>query len=218
MRQETMERIQREKIIAILRGLGRMHCGEVAEALYAGGIRLLEIAFDQTSEETIYKTTEVIRAVSRQLDGRVLVGAGTVLTPEQVELAAAAGAHFIISPDVNKAVIRRTREMELVSIPGVMTPTEMMAAHYAGADIIKVFPAGELGSAYIKAIRAPLSHLRLMAVGGIHEQNIREFLAAGVMGVGVGGNLVNRTWIEAGAYEKITETAQALVDSVRTAN
>ena len=143
------------------------------------------------------------------------VGAGTVTTPELVELTAKAQGRFIISPDVNEAVIARTRELDMVSLPGALTPTEVMTAYRAGADFVKVSPVGSLGVAYVKALRAPISHVKLMAVGGVNENNVADFLKAGMVGAGIGGNLVNQAWIDAGAFDKITETARALTEAVK---
>ena len=98
-----------------------------------------------------------------------------------------------------------------------LTPSEIMTAHRAGADIVKLFPAADLGPGYLKAIRAPISHVKLMAVGGINENNIAQFLNAGAIGVGIGGNLANRIWIEAGEFYKITESAKAMVAAVANA-
>ena len=102
-------------------------------------------------------------------------------------------------------------------MPGALTPSEIMTAHRAGADIVKLFPAADLGPGYLKAIRAPISHVKLMAVGGINENNIGQFLNAGAIGVGIGGNLANRTWIEAGEFCKITESAKAMVAAAANA-
>ena len=142
------------------------------------------------------------------------VGAGTVLTLEQVDIAAKAGAEYIISPDVNEAVIRHTIEMGLVSMPGALTPSEVMAAHRYGADFVKLFPAGNMGASYIKAVRAPISHVKLLAVGGVSAENAKAFITAGCVGVGVGGNLVNKEWIERGEFEKITQAAREIIDAV----
>lgn len=217
MREEIIECIQRERVIAILRGVTGERCIRAAEALYQGGIRLMEITFDQTASDGGRETAEAIKAVSQQYQGKMLVGAGTVTSVELVELAASAGARYIISPDVNTEVIRRTRELGMVSIPGAMTPTEVMTAHHAGADFVKLFPAAALGCAYVKAIRGPISHVRLLAVGGVDESNAAEFLRAGMSGVGVGGNLANKRWIEEGAYDKITDAARGLLSAVRDA-
>ena len=117
--------------------------------------------------------------------------------------------------DVN--VIRRTVELGMVSMPGAMTPTEIVVAHDAGAEFVKLFPAANLGTDYVKAIRAPLSHIKLLAVGGVSEKNFADFLKVGMVGAGVGGNLANRSWIEAGEFDKITQTARALLSAARTA-
>lgn len=217
MRQTTMEMVDREKIIAIVRGAGAGQCMKIADALYEGGIRLMEITFAQKHPDSFAETAEAIRAISEKYKGRMLVGAGTVTTPTLVELAANAGAKYIISPDCNAAVICRTRELGLVSMPGAMTPTEVMQAHWAGADYVKLFPAGNLGVGYVKAIRAPISHVKLLAVGGINEHNVADFLKAGMVGAGIGGNLANKAWIEAGEYHKITETARKLVEAIKGA-
>ena len=103
----------------------------------------------------------------------------------------------------------------MVSMPGAMTPSEIMTAHHAGADIVKLFPAGELGPGYLKAICAPISRVKIIAFGGIHEKNIKEFLKAGAIGVGVSGKLVKPAWIENGAYDRITESAKTLLEAAR---
>lgn len=147
----------------------------------------------------------------------MLVGAGTVLNTKQVELTAQAGGSYIIAPNVDVNVIRRTVELGMVSMPGAMTPTEIVVAHDAGAEFVKLFPAANLGTDYVKAIRAPLSHIKLLAVGGVSEKNFADFLKVGMVGAGVGGNLANKTWIENGEYGKITEVARQLVDIAKNA-
>ena len=217
MREKVLEWAQREKIIAIVRGVESAQCMKVAQALYDGGIRLMEITYDQKDPDNWPVTARAIGDIAKAFEGRMLVGAGTVTTPELVELTHSAGGLFIISPDTNEDVIRRTRELGLVSMPGALTPTEVMVAHRAGADVVKLFPAGDLGPGYLKAIRAPISHVKIMAVGGINEKNIGAFLAAGAVGAGIGGNLANRAWIEAGEFDKITEAAKAMVEAVKNA-
>lgn len=214
MRDYIIEQIEKSKIIAIVRVIEKNKILNVAEALYEGGIRLMEITFNQKNPEKFPDTTEAIKTIAEEFEGRMLVGAGTVTTPELVEMAADAGAKYIISPDTNLDVIRRTLKYGLVSIPGAMTPTEIMAAHNAGADFVKLFPSGNLGVDYIKAIRAPISHIRLLAVGGINENNIRQFLDAGMCGAGIGSNLVNGRWIENAEYDKIANAAKMLVSAI----
>ena len=217
MREEVIQKIEAEKIIAIVRGVGADQCMKVADALYAGGIRLMEVTFDQKNPASFQATADAIEAIGKAYEGRMLVGAGTVTTTELVELTAKAGGKFIISPDTNPDVIRRTRELDMVSMPGALTPTEIMTAHRAGADYVKLFPAGDLGPNYVKAVRAPISHVKMTAVGGINEKNMADFLKAGVCGFGIGGNLANKAWIEAGEFDKITETARAMVAVVKEA-
>jgi len=212
--QEIKEAIVRDKLIAILRGVERGAIAGTVEALSRGGIRLVEITLDQGNDEKLQVALDAIRWVSRELDGRVIAGAGTVLTPDQASWAVEAGARYIISPDTNPAVIRRTRELGALSIPGAFTPTEIAAAAAAGADLVKLFPAGVFGCEYIKAVRAPLSHVRLLAVGGVDVDNIRDFLRAGVAGFGIGSNLVDRALIARGAFDEIEARSRAFVLAV----
>ena len=150
MREKTVEWALKEKIIAIVRGMEAKDCLRVAQALYDGGIRLMEITYDQRDPAQWAKTADAIGKIAEAFEGRMLVGAGTVTTPELVTRTRVAGGQFIISPDTNPAVIARTRELELVSMPGAMTPSEILAAHAAGADLVKLFPAAALGPAYLR--------------------------------------------------------------------
>lgn len=204
---DAMEWIRKYMAIAIVRGLGPAPMEALAEALCAGGVRMMEVTFDQARPETWPDTAASIRMLGHRFAGRLLAGAGTVMTAQQLHLAADAGARYIISPNVNEAIIRETRALGLVSLPGALTPTEIAAAYEAGANAVKVFPAGELGPGYIKAVRAPLSNVPLLAVGGVNEKNCASFIEAGCAGVGVGGNLVNKQWIENGEWYKITALA-----------
>ena len=216
LRERVIELAQKEKVIAIVRGVQSDQCMKVAEALYEGGIRMMEITYDQKEPESWPKTAQAIGDIAKEFKGRLFVGAGTVTSTELVEMTASAGGLFIISPDTNPDVIRRTRELELVSLPGALTPTEIVTAHMAGADFVKVFPAADLGPGYLKAVRAPLSHIKLMAVGGINAENVGAYLKAGAVGVGVGGNLANRVWIESGEFDKITEAAKEIVAAAKS--
>ena len=211
MRDRVIKSILEEKIIAIVRGAEPEQCEAVAKALYAGGIRLMEVTYDQKKPETWQATADTIGALAKEYAGRMFVGAGTVTSPELVEMTAKAGGTFIISPDTDVAVIKKTRELGLVSMPGALTPSEIRTAHEAGADFVKVFPLGSMGPGYLKAIRAPLSHIKMTAVGGINEKNLRDYLEAGAYGAGIGGNLANKTWIANGEFDKITEVAKQLV-------
>lgn len=211
-REEVLATIRANKIIAIVRGFGKEQCVKLAEALYAGGINLIEVTFDQSRPGAYEETTEAIHAINERFGGTVLPGAGTVMTVEQVDLASSAGALYIISPDTNIEVIRHTRKIGLVSLPGAMTATEAACAHQAGADMIKLFPSSDLGVSYLKALKAPLKHIDFMAVGGVSPDNISEFMKAGAVGVGVGGLLTKKELVEAGEFDKITELARQYVE------
>ena len=211
MREKVIQCILDKKIIAIVRGMEEQVILPLAEAFLAGGVGMMEVTFNQSRPDSFEATAKSIAALRSAFGERMLAGAGTVITTAQLELAKKAGALYIVSPNADPEIIKRTRELGLVSLPGATTPSECVVAHNAGADFIKLFPASDLGSNYLKAIKAPLSHIRFLAVGGVNEKNIAEFLRAGADGAGVGGNLVNKEWIAAGEFDKITETAKALV-------
>ena len=206
------EQIAQMKIIAIVRGVYGKDCLTLAEALYEGGIRFLEVAFEPGK---LSGTQQAIRQLSVAMEGRVCIGAGTVSDMRTFALARQAGAKFIISPNFDRDVIRATKDADLVSIPGAMTPSEIFSAYETGADFVKVFPASVLGPAYIKAVLGPFPYIPLMAVGGVDENNMIDFLKAGVAGFGIGGNLVNKTWIREGDFDKITTLARTMCDRVR---
>ncbi|MDD3335712.1 MAG: bifunctional 4-hydroxy-2-oxoglutarate aldolase/2-dehydro-3-deoxy-phosphogluconate aldolase [Eubacteriales bacterium] len=203
----TMDWIYEYKIIAIVRGLALEPMQALAEALYRGEIHLMEVTFNQAKPETWQDTAACIRMLRERFQNRILPGAGTVMTLEQLSMAADAGAQYIISPNVDVEIIRETRRRGLVSLPGTFTPSEITLAYQAGANAVKIFPVGNLGAAYVKGIRAPLSQIPMLAVGGVNEKNAAEFIAAGCLGIGVGSNLVNKDWIAAGEWDKITALA-----------
>ncbi|MBQ2512333.1 MAG: bifunctional 4-hydroxy-2-oxoglutarate aldolase/2-dehydro-3-deoxy-phosphogluconate aldolase [Clostridia bacterium] len=202
-----IQEIEKEKIIVIVRGADSDHIIPLAEAMYKGGIRFLEITYDQSGKTSDAETAGMIRALAAEFGGKLCVGAGTVLTEKQVELTHASGGEFIISPDVNEEVIRMTKKLRMISVPGAMTPTEIAKAHRCGADFVKIFPASTLGPAYIKAVSAPLSGIKLLAVGGIDENNMNDFLRAGVCGFGVGSNIVNKKMIRNNDWDGIERLA-----------
>lgn len=217
MRDKVIAMIEQEKVIAIVRGAKSEQCKAVARALFDGGIRLMEITYDQSNPDSWQATADAIGQLAKEYEGRMFVGAGTVTTPELVEMTAKAGGSFIISPDTDVTVIQKTRELGLVSMPGAVTPSEIKTAHNAGADYVKIFPIGNLGAGYLKAVKAPLSNIKMTAVGGVNEDNAVQFLKAGAAGLGVGGNLAKKEWIEAGEYNKLTDAAKALVKAVKSA-
>lgn len=217
LREQVISSVLENRVIAIVRGVESSLCLKVAEALYAGGIRLIEMTYNQSDPSSWQANADTIGTLARELDGRMLVGAGTVTSVELVEMTGRAGGRFIISPNVNEAVIKRTRGLELVSIPGAMTPTEILNAYDYGADFIKLFPASDLGTAYVKSIKAPISHIPLLATGGITLDNAAAFMKAGCAGLGVGGLLADKAAIAAGDFEKLTRSAKALLETINEA-
>lgn len=213
-RTELKELVFEKKVVAIVRNIYGEDCVKLAEALYRGGIRLMEVTFDQSHPEAFSKTTDTIRLLVEKIGDRMVFGAGTVTSTELVEMTREAGGQFIVSPDTRPDVIRRTVELDMVSMPGSMTPTEISLAYESGADFVKVFPAGTLGTSYIKAIRGPLNQVPLLAVGGVSETNAADYIKAGAVGVGVGGNLAKKALVDIGAFDEIEETARLLVQAV----
>lgn len=209
-----LQEIFNEKIVAIVREVLAEDIVKTAEALLAGGVRMMEITFDQRNSEGIENTLRSLDMVKEHLGDRILLGAGTVLSADQAEKAKGHGADYVISPNVDAAVIQKTKELGMISIPGALTPTEAAAAYNAGADIVKLFPAGVWGTEYIKAVHAPLAHIPFMAVGNVGIENIKAFFQAGVRCVGIGSNLVNRVQVKQGEFDSITEYARKLKEQL----
>ena len=211
MRQQVIEKILEKKAIAIVRGIFEEDCLNLAKALLKGGVELLEVTFDQKDANLRLRTANTIRLLVKELGDKMCFGAGTVTTVEMVEMAKSSGAQFIVSPDTNEEVIRATVDADMVSIPGALTPTEIAQAHRYGGDFIKVFPVSQMGPAYIKNVSAPLSHIRMLAVGGVDNGNIEAYLTAGAVGAGVAGCLFKKEWVAAGDWDKITEASREFV-------
>ena len=206
------ELFQATKVVAIIRGMKHEVCVKLAKAYQEGGIRFVEVTFDQVgSPEDTVTAIKAIRAACPDMH----VGAGTVVTEVQLDLAIGAGAEFIVTPNCNPALIRKANSAGLVTMPGTITPTEMVTAHEAGADYVKVFPVRALGPGYVKDVLAPLANLKLIAVGGVSPDNVADYLRAGCVGVGASGSLVNKEWIAAGQYDKIAAVARQLVENCK---
>lgn len=210
-REELIAAVEKYRIIVIARGFETEELISAAEAMYAGGIRLLEVTYDAKGNPSDEEIAERIGALARHFAGRMYIGAGTVLTAKQVELTERAGGQFIISPDSNVEVIRKTRELGLVSIPGAFTASEATTANRAGADFIKIFPNSEVKPSWIRALTVPLSHIRFLAVGGVTPENAAEYLSAGAAGIGVASGILDKKLVRAGDYAGITEKARRYV-------
>jgi 2-dehydro-3-deoxyphosphogluconate aldolase/(4S)-4-hydroxy-2-oxoglutarate aldolase len=203
------------RVVAIVRGFAPDVCVRLAESYLKGGIRLVEVTFNQRNPESWKDTALAIKTIKERFAGDIRVGAGTVLTEEQLSICADAGGEYIVTPNVNPALIASAVKQGLSAMPGAFTPSEAVDAWAAGASFVKLFPAGSLGPDYVKAVRAPLSHIPFLAVGGISAANAASYMDAGCVGVGVGGNLTNREWIESGSWDKIEDAARQLVLAVK---
>ena len=215
MRQEVIQAIEKEKIIVIVRGIAREQLIPLAEAMYEGGVRLLEVTYSANGAVSDEDTADNIRMLCEHFGDRMYIGAGTVITTKQVELTKAAGGKFIISPDTYEAVIQKTRELGLVSMPGALTATEIQTAHRAGADFVKMFPITNMGTEYVKAVKAPLSHIRLLAVGGVDQHNMKDYLKAGISGFGIGSNITNKKMLAENDYAGIAKLAKEYVKALQ---
>jgi len=203
------------KVVAILRGVPSEKLTKVLDALYEGGIRLAEITYDSTGETPADMTAADIGKAVKYTEGRMLIGAGTVLNEEQVKLTAAAGGRFIISPDTNPEIIKATKNAGLLSLPGAMTVTEVCSALAAGADFVKLFPANVLGPSFVKAVLAPMKGAKLIAVSGVSPENIPEYLKAGCVGFGIGSNIVSSAAVASDDYKSITDSARKFVEACK---
>ena len=209
-----VDKICSRKIMVVLRNISEDDILGVAKALSDGGIRMMEVTFDQSGQIPDRTTAEMIKRVREMFGQEMLVGAGTVLTPQQVKLAKDGGASYVVSTDTNPEVIKKAVSLGLVSIPGAMTPTEILQAKRCGAELIKLFPSAVLGTEYFQSVRKPLSGVKLMAFGGINLQNIREFLRAGASSVGINSGIVDPEFIRKRDYKAIENRARAFVELI----
>lgn len=210
-READLQRVLECGIVAVVRAPDPAGLVEVVRALADGGVTVAEVTF------TVPGAADVIREAKRQLGDRVLLGAGTVLDPETARVALLNGAEFVVSPAVNLDVIRLCRRYDKLVMPGAFTPTEILAAWEAGADVVKVFPADVLGPAFFRAMRGPLPQVRLMPTGGVDLTTAADFLKAGACCLGVGGQLVDPKLIAAKSFGAITELARKYATVVKQA-
>src|SRR5947199_3309988 len=196
-------------IVAVVRSPDSQQLVEVARALVDGGVSVVEITM------TVPDALDVVRAVRRALGDRLLLGAGTILDPETARAALLAGAEFLVAPTLNLDVIRLCQRYDKLVMPGAFTPTEILTAWEAGADIVKVFPAEVVGPAFFKAVRAPLPQVRLMPTGGVNLETAADFLRAGACCLGVGAQLVEPKAIAEGNFDCLRELARKYVAVVQ---
>jgi len=211
-KREVFNRMMSEGLIPVIRVTSAQEAMDVADAIKEGGVSFIEITM------SVQGAIDVIKELTQKYKDEIIMGAGTVLDPETGRVALLAGAQFIVSPTLNVDLIHLAHRYSVVVIPGAMTPTEILAAWNAGADMVKVFPAAQLGGAdYIRALRAPLPQILLVPTGGVNLQNAGDFIKAGVAALGVGGELVDKKAVKEKKFHIITENTRAFLKTIREA-
>lgn len=208
---DTLQWVERHRIVAIFRGVSGDAADRGAEALLAGGIRVMEVTMNTEG------ALDSLAKWRKAYGGEAAIGAGTVLDLEMAKAAVASGAQFLISPNLDEDVVRYGTEQGVDVFPGVMTPTEIVRAWKAGARAVKLFPMGSLGLKYLKDIRAPLDSIPIIVTGGVNLDNIADFLRAGAVGVGLGSNLVDKKLIAEGRFDELEANARAYVEAAHSA-
>jgi 2-dehydro-3-deoxyphosphogluconate aldolase / (4S)-4-hydroxy-2-oxoglutarate aldolase len=208
---QQLQHVLDRGIVAILRAESGELLTDVAEALYESGIDVIEVTF------TVPGILDILNQVHKRLGGKILLGAGSVLDTETARAAMLAGAEYIVSPTVNADVIRMCQRYGKLVMPGAFTPTEVLTAWEAGADIVKVFPADVGGSAYLKALHGPLPQVRLMPTGGVNLETLESFVKAGACAVGLGTALVEKEAVRTGNLQRIRDLAGQYVELMKNA-
>lgn len=211
-KRDIFNRMIEEGVIPVVRVSSAQEAIEVSDAIKAGGISLIEITM------SVQGAIDVIKELTRKYKDEIIMGAGTILDPETGRAALLAGAQFIVSPTLNLDLIQLAHRYSAVVIPGAMTPTEILTAWNAGADMVKVFPAAQLGGPeYLKAIRGPLPQILLVPTGGVNLQNAGAFIKAGATALGVGGELVDKKAVKEKKFNVITENTRDFLKAIKEA-
>lgn len=210
---ELLSLVRKHHIIVALRGIPGEGMLAAAQALWEGGARMLEVTFDQRSPDCLRETPAAIAAIREALGEKLLVGAGTVLSPAQAAAAVKAGAEYLLAPSYDPAVLSAAHNLGVELIPGVFTPSEAAAAYNAGAALVKLFPGGSLGLPYIKNLVGPLGHIPLLPMGGVDLDNLEEFLSQpNVAGVGIGSAIAKPSLVKAGDFDGLRELARRFTE------
>lgn len=210
-KKEKLKLLKESGVVAVVRRPPYDKAVRITDALVAGGVKALEITVDSD------RAFELISLLNARYGEEVLVGAGTVLDAETAEKAIEAGAQFIFSPILDEETIKTTIRREAISIPGVMTPTEIVKGHRLGADLLKIFPGSSLGVNYIKELSAPLGHIPMMPTGGVTLDNVAQFIRAGAVAVGLGSSLLNKKALEEERYDDIANRAEQFIQAIHQA-
>ena len=208
-KKQVLDRIIECGVVAIVRGQSDELILKAIEAALAGGINVIEVTF------TVPNALQIIEKLAGQLSDDVILGAGTVLTPEKAASAVDAGARFIVSPNTNISVIEMAKSRGVPVCPGALTPTEVVTAWQAGADVIKIFPANVMGPKYLKDLHGPLPDVPFMPTGGVNLSTAREYLENGAVALGVGGDLINKKLMDEGNFAEITSRARQFRQIIR---
>jgi 2-dehydro-3-deoxyphosphogluconate aldolase / (4S)-4-hydroxy-2-oxoglutarate aldolase len=212
MSNEIQQQLKTAGLIPVLRARSGKEAFALVEAMVAGGVTVIEVTM------TVPGAIDVLRDLKKSYGSKLLLGSGTVTSAAQCSETIEAGALFVVSPSLHLDVIARTKELGKVSIPGALTPTEVITAWNAGADFVKIFPCSAVGGAsYLKALKAPFPQLRLIPTGGVTVDTAASFLQAGAEALGVGSDLVNPAAIAEGKPEKITNAARAYIQAIAEA-
>ncbi len=206
-----IDRLVKSGVVAVIRQVPIDAVEKVCEHLIKGGVNALEVTVDDPNGYSI------IRNLTNRFKDEAIIGAGTVLNAQSAQKAIDNGAEFIVSPTLSEDVIKTTLRYGKVSVPGVMTPTEALTAFEHGADMVKVFPASSVGASFIKNMRGPLPQIPIMTTGGINLDNAAEFIEAGAVAIGAGGNLVNNKLIKEAKFEEIEKIAKSYIEIVKNA-
>lgn len=207
MPETTQEWIERVGLIPVLRAKNARQAHAVVDAMIAGGVTVVEVTM------TVPGAVDLLKELKKEHGEKLLLGSGTVTTAKEAAATIEAGAEFVVSPSLHVEVIEATKAAKKLSIPGALTPTEVITAHRAGADYVKIFPCSAVGGApYLKALLAPFPFLKLIPTGGVTLQTAESFLRAGARALGVGSDLANLTAIDEGRPEAITEAARAYLE------
>ncbi|MBQ4898316.1 bifunctional 4-hydroxy-2-oxoglutarate aldolase/2-dehydro-3-deoxy-phosphogluconate aldolase [Paenibacillus sp. Marseille-P2973] len=210
-KQEKLRLLKDSGVVAVVRRPPYEKAVRITDALVAGGVKALEITVDSD------RAFELISLLNERYGEEVLVGAGTVLDAETAEKAIEAGAQFIFSPILDEETIKATIHHDVISIPGVMTPTEIVKGYRLGADLLKIFPGSSLGVNYIKELSAPLGHIPMMPTGGVTLDNVAQFIRAGAVAVGLGSSLLDKKAMEEERYDDITKRAEQFIQAIHQA-
>jgi len=212
MSAEIKAEIERVGLVPVLRAQSEAEGHALVEAMLAGGVTVVEVTM------TVPGAVDLLRALKKEHGSKLLLGSGTVTTAAQAVATIEAGAEFVVSPSLHPEVIATTKALGKVSIPGALTPTEVITAWNAGADYVKIFPCSAVGGAsYLRSLRAPFPELQLIPTGGVTQQTAADFLKAGARALGVGADLVNAKAIADGKPELVTDAARAYLEIIRAA-